>query len=72
MIADETRKQEIIKCEFKSFQSRLINMPCQTVRTGRKIVYRFLYYNVWVEVIFEIFDAIRRLRYACEEDLDLI
>jgi hypothetical protein len=65
LIAPDVEKQrEIISCEFKSFQNRLINIPCQILKAGRRIIFRFLNYNSWIEILLNISDAIRRMRFA--------
>ena len=33
--------------EFKQFVTNLIRLPCQIIRTGRRLVYRLLSYNPW-------------------------
>jgi hypothetical protein len=60
VIPDAEKKQEIISCEFKSFQNRLINIPCQITRTGRRIIFRYLNYNEWIGILLKIPDMIRR------------
>jgi hypothetical protein len=64
LLPDQDRKQKIIACEFKSFQNWIINIPCQVLRTGRKVVFRFLNYNPWVEMIFVLSDLLRPVRCA--------
>ena len=59
MIPDETKRQRIISCEFKSFQNMIINIPCQIIKTGRKIIFKFLNYNDWVKIIYDTFKIIK-------------
>jgi len=40
-------KQDIVRMEFKRFVASVIRLPCQIVRTGRRLVYRLLSYNPW-------------------------
>jgi hypothetical protein len=47
----EKQKQEIVKMEFKRFLNTLMLLPCQIVRTGRRIVFRLLSWNPWVNVL---------------------
>jgi hypothetical protein len=47
----ERQKQEIVKMEFKRFLNTLMLLPCQLVRTGRRIVFRLLSWNPWVNVL---------------------
>ena len=53
------QKQTVLKMEFKKFRNAIIALPCQIVRTGRKIVYRLLSWNRWVAVFFRGFWALR-------------
>jgi hypothetical protein len=45
------QKREVLCMEFKRFCNALIRVPCQIVRTGRRIMYRILAWNPWVEVL---------------------
>ena len=40
-------KHEVLRMEFKRFVNGLMRVPCQIVRTGRKLVYRLLSWNRW-------------------------
>ena len=42
------QRQALLKMEFKRFANSLIQLPCQIVKTGRRIVYRLLSWNPWV------------------------
>jgi hypothetical protein len=43
----QKQKQSIVKMEFKRFVTNLIQLPCQIIKTGRRLIYRFLNYNPW-------------------------
>ena len=43
-------KQCVLTMEFKRFVNAFIRVPCQIVRTGRRIVYRLLAWNPWQSV----------------------
>jgi hypothetical protein len=58
------RGEQVLKMEFRRFLNTLIMLPCQIVRTGRKIVYRMLGYNDWLKDFFETWERIRRIRWA--------
>jgi hypothetical protein len=45
--------------EFKRFANSLIHLPCQIIKTGRRIVYRLLSWNPWVEVLLRTSEAMR-------------
>ena len=64
MIKDDEKRTMLISCAFKRFQNMLINIPCQILVTGRKLVYRFLNYNSWVKIIFGLWGEIKCLRFS--------
>ena len=43
----EQERRQIVKMEFKQFVTQLIRVPCQIVKTGRRLLYRLLSYNPW-------------------------
>ena len=50
--AKETRakqKHEVVRMEFKRFVAGVIRLPCQIIRSGRKLIYRMLSYSPWQE-----------------------
>lgn len=53
------QKQRIVGMEFRTFLNAFINIPCQIVRTGRKLVYRVLHYNPNLPVFFRLCTALR-------------
>jgi len=53
-------KQQLLRMEFATFVSAIINLPAQIVTTGRKIVYRLLAWNPWQGVFFRLLDQLNR------------
>jgi hypothetical protein len=53
-------KQTVLRMEFKKFVNGLVRVPCQIVRTGRRIVYRLLAWNPWLGVLVRGVEALRR------------
>jgi len=43
----ERQKRQIVRMEFKRFATNLIRLPCQILRTSRRLVFRLLNYNPW-------------------------
>lgn len=43
----QRQQRDIVKMEFKQFVTNLIRVPCQIIKTGRRVVYRLLNYNPW-------------------------
>jgi hypothetical protein len=56
----KAQKESVLKMEFKKFLNVLMRVPCQVVRTGRRIVYRLLSWNPWQEVLLRGVEALRR------------
>lgn len=52
-------KRTVLRMEFRTFQQAFIAMPCQIIRTGRKIVYRLLAWNPWQRVFLRGVEALR-------------
>jgi hypothetical protein len=52
-------KQRVLRMEFRTFVNAFIKLPCQIVRTGRRLVYRLLSYNPHLPVFFRLTDALR-------------
>ena len=55
-----SEKQSVLKMQFKTFLNAFIQLPCQIVRTGRRIVYRVLAWNPWQPVFFRAVDVLQR------------
>jgi hypothetical protein len=53
------QKQAVLKMEFKKFLNAFVRVPCQIVRTGRKVVYRLLAWNPWQPVFLRAVEALR-------------
>lgn len=54
----EDEKTCLLRMDFATFRHALINVPAQIVRTGRRIVYRFLSWNPWQHVFFRLTDQL--------------
>ena len=55
-----SEREAILKMEFKRFMNGLIGLPCQIIRSGRRIVYRLLSWNPWMGALLRLVDALRR------------
>jgi hypothetical protein len=53
------QKEKVLRMEFKTFLNAIMNVPCQIVRAGRRIVYRLLGWNPWQQVFLRGVDALR-------------
>jgi hypothetical protein len=54
-----SEKQWVLKLEFKSFLNAFMLLPCQIVKTGRKLVYRLLSWNPTMQIFFRLLGALR-------------
>lgn len=54
----------LLRMEFRQFLDSVIRIPCQIVRTGRRIIYRVLAYNAWLRDFLLTWEKIRRLKPA--------
>jgi hypothetical protein len=52
-------KQTVMGMEFKAFANAFLRMPCQIVRTGRRLVYRLLSWNPWQPLFFRTLAQLR-------------
>jgi hypothetical protein len=51
--------RSILRMEFKTFAAGLIRLPCQILKTGRRIVYRLLSWNPWTKTLLRLAEAMR-------------
>jgi hypothetical protein len=47
-------KRWVLGLEFKTFVNAFVRVPCQIVRTGRKLVYRLLAWNPYQRIFFRL------------------
>ena len=62
LMPEKSRGREIVKMEFRSFLQRIILIPAQIIRAGRKVIYRVLSYNGWLQDFFATWEYLRHLR----------
>jgi len=43
----QNEKHQIVRMEFKRFVGSVIRLPCQIIKSGRRLGYRLLTYNLW-------------------------
>jgi hypothetical protein len=58
----ERHRQEkdwVLRLEFKTFVQAFMRLPCQIVRTGRKLIYRLLSWNPYQRIFFRLVSALR-------------
>ncbi len=52
-------KETVLRMEFKTFVNAFMRLPCQILRTGRRLIYRLLNWNPWQGMFFRTFDQLR-------------
>jgi hypothetical protein len=57
-------RRDILRMEFRRFLMSFIQIPCQIVRTGRRLIFRILGYSKHLETFFSTFDHIRELKFS--------
>jgi hypothetical protein len=53
-------KRKVLRMDFATFRSAMMNLPAQILSTGRRIVYRLLAWNPWQAVFFRLLDQLRQ------------
>jgi hypothetical protein len=51
-------KRWVLRLEFKTFVNAFMRLPCQIIRTGRKLIYRLLGWNPYQPIFFRLVDAL--------------
>jgi Transposase DDE domain group 1 len=52
LVPNRERGIELVKMEFRRFLHAIMLLPCQVVRTARRVIYRILGYNSWLKDFF--------------------
>src|SRR3989454_78863 len=55
------RGLELVKMEFRRFLHAIVLLPCQIVRTARRVIYRILGYNSWLKDFFATWERVRQM-----------
>jgi Transposase DDE domain group 1 len=53
------QKRQLLRMEFKRFVNTIILMPCQIVRSGRRLIFRLLSWNEWQGVFLRVVHSLR-------------
>jgi hypothetical protein len=54
----EAEKRTLLRMEFATFRTAFIEMPCQIVRGGRRLIYRMLSWNPWQGVFLRLVERL--------------
>jgi hypothetical protein len=52
-------KQWVLGLEFKTFVQAFVRLPCQLIRSARRLVYRLLAWNPYQPIFFRLVGALR-------------
>ena len=58
LVPNRERGLELVTMEFRRFLNAIMLLPCQVVRTARRVIYRILGYNSWLADFFATFERI--------------
>ena len=61
LVPNRERGMELVKMEFRRFLSVIMLLPCQIVRTARRVIYRIVGYNSWLTDFFATWERLQRL-----------
>jgi len=64
MAPDKSVGHAIGRMEFKRFLHSFILIPCQIVKTGRRLVFRVLTYTRHLAALFQTLDVLKRVRFG--------
>jgi hypothetical protein len=53
------QKEWVLRLEFKTFLNLFVLLPCQIVRTGRKLIYRLLSWNPHLDIFFRLVNKLK-------------
>ena len=54
-----SEKETVLRMEFKKFLACFMQIPCQSVRMGRRILYRMLAWNPWQPIFYRVVEVLR-------------
>jgi hypothetical protein len=60
-VPNRERGIELVRMEFRRFLHAVVLLPCQIVRTARRVIYRILGYNHWLGDFFATWERLQRL-----------
>ena len=61
LMPNRERGLELVRMEFRRFLHAIVLLPCQIVRTARRVIYRILGYNSWLKDFFATWERVRQM-----------
>lgn len=62
LVPDRVKGDEIVRMEFKRFLLSFMLLPCQILKTGRRVVYRILSYSEHLKTFLATFEYLKQLK----------
>lgn len=62
LVPDKAKGEEIVRMEFKRFLLSFVQIPCQIINTGRRVVYRILAYSAELKIFLRTFEYLKQLK----------
>jgi len=59
LMPDKTTGERVVRMEFRRFLYTFMQLPCQIIRAGRRLVYRLLSYNDHLKAFLDTFTVLR-------------
>ncbi len=50
-------QRRLLRMDFRTFLAAMINVPCQIIKQGRRLIYRLLGWNPWQAIFFRMLSA---------------
>jgi hypothetical protein len=60
LVPNRERGIQLVKMEFRRFLNAIMLLPCQVVRTARRVIYRILGYNSWLKDFFATWERLEQ------------
>jgi hypothetical protein len=57
--SQQQEKETVLRMEFKTFVNAFMRLPCQIIRTSRRLIYRLLSWNPWNGMFFRVLSHLR-------------
>ncbi len=64
MVENRRASMEIVRMEFKRFLLNFIQIPCQVLNSGHRLICRILSYNKYLETFFRTNEYIKSVRFT--------
>ena len=67
----QAEKRSLLQMEFATFCAATIQMPCQIVRSGGRLIYRLLSWNPWQGAFLRLVERLHVLAVLRRNDLEV-